>query len=414
MDDEIDEQYFPLTFAQSFVRIYKTLWNVVRCSDVLRYFCARASFTERVKMQWVQSDGRVNEERPVSLRYSLHSNRIRTGYYGEVSRYFPDVVMTRDDMLLVFLIVVHSNFEFDKVVGAPIKKVEKEPVTWVRDLQLAPEMYGGLVSRLIKSGLPAMSDVKLNSQIFTCSKCNCRKSFCYYRAKQRSLGVKRICVRCEKGRKMERPRQFVLANPDEPVQYHSRFSGAVYDASLDCYTIAINLSAVSPFMDPPLVSPDLVGDPKLSRAYFVPGAHWEIYLENGNSQPVEVSSHAFFRRRGARNVYGPFRRLEDIELEQEVLTPRQLSMHYGFTKQVLGSKNANNSATIKGQLNDSHTGDLRSPFASSGPLAYYWSVWLTLIVVGVVRQPLSDLLMFNVSLTQSVCYCMKGIDKMLD
>jgi len=414
MDDEIDEQYFPLTFAQSFVRIYKTLWNVVRCSDVLRYFCARASFTERVKLQWVQSDGRINEEKPVSLRYSLHSNRIRTGYYGEVSRYFPDIVMTRDDMLLVFLIVVHSNFEFDKTAGAPIKKVEKESVTWIRDLELAPEMYGGLISRLIKTGLPAMSNVKLNSLILSCSKCNTRKSFCYYRAKQRALGSKRICVRCERGRKNDRPRQLVLGNPDQPVTYHSRFSGAVYDASLDCYTLAINLTAVAPFMDPPLVTPDLMGEPKLSRAYFVGGAHWEIYLENGNTQPVEVTTHTFFRRRGARNAYGPFRRIEDIELEQEVLTPRQQSMHYGQTRNVLGSKGVGSSVFIKGNMNDSHLGEMRPSFASSGQLSSYWSIWLTLIVVGVIKQPLSDFLTFNINLMQNVCYCNKGVEQMLD
>jgi len=167
-------------------------------------------------------------------------------------------------------------------------------------------------------------------------------------------------------------------------------------------------------MDPPLVSPDLIGGLKPNRAYFVSTAHWEIYLENSNSQPVEVSTHTFFRRRGARNVYGPFRRAEDIDLEQDVLTPRELSMHYGLTKQVLGSKGVASSAVIKGNINDSHQWEMRPSFASSGQLASYWSVWLTLIVVGVIRQPLSDFLMFNISLVQNVSYCIKGNDKMLD
>jgi len=89
-------------------------------------------------------------------------------------------------------------------------------------------------------------------------------------------------------------------------------------------------------------------------------------------------------------------------------------MHYGQTRNVLGSKGVGSSVFIKGNMNDSHLGEMRPSFASSGQLSSYWSIWLTLIVVGVIKQPLSDFLTFNINLMQNVCYCNKGVDQMLD
>jgi len=403
MSEIIDEQFFPTTFAQSFVRIYKTMWNIVGLSGILRYFCARKNFTKRVKVQWLHSDGREDSDRPKSLRFSIRSTRMEKVYYGEILRYFPTTPMSAEDMLLVLLIVIHANFTFVEEGGPIVRTVEKSSVTWVQDLGLDPRANNGLVADLVKRGLPTISEVRLESIILPCSECKGIQTMDRFRARQRAKGQDRKCVVCERRQGKRNTLRGPLHEEKNSQSLMCRFYGVVQDAILDTYYLAVNMSSILPIMDPPLVKAETADRALSSLAYYVPSGCCDIFVENGNDQPVEAKALTLYRRSDGRNSYGPFLRSCGGDVDEDHGLLKEMSMMSGHRKCLGYMKTWN----VNVPTNCHHTKKTVPAFATSGNHASYWSLWMVVIFTGLARRPLCHPITYMIQTYQQVVYCRK-------
>jgi len=327
-----DDSFFSASFQQSFVVIYKLLWGVVQCSFVLRYFCARSTFSKRLKIQWLARGGeRVDPERADLLKYRLVSDRLGGEiYHGEIPKNFGAMILSEGEMLLILLISIHSKFHFDETDSQTGKLLpSRYTVAWVQQLNL--DVSDTVIQRLVLTGLPPLTVIDRSRVSVRCYKCGTlctRRDFRNCEIRKTS----RLCRQCAPVRGKKNRERFKL-NREDPLRVRARIEFGLSSSS------HLALAQVCMSMETPLV--ELVGAQidvvtpiiRPRDAYLPVGYQIEMYLCNTNPFPVEVCI-GDRRREGDGKT---FHELIDADFVGErELTIDQLTTTPGYRRIMLG------------------------------------------------------------------------------
>jgi hypothetical protein len=285
-----DTNFFSSTFQQTFVTIYKRLWEIVQRSSVLRYFCARSTFSKRFKMQWLKFNGeRVLPEDADLLRFRLFSDRFAVGqvYYCEIVKTYGNLILSQESFLFLALLVVHTRFFFFELDSQTASLQLTGGVSdWVSELGLA--RMDLVVQRLLLVGFPPITARDRSCISLRCSRCNNVGTRASFRNAELKKNAERLCRTCKPERGSRRVRRFEF---DRKTTVHSRSRIDMQITSIDEFiSVDVSLSLIQPLVQPMearilVLPPDSQG-----KTMYVPVlSETDLYVCNTNKWPVEFT-----------------------------------------------------------------------------------------------------------------------------
>jgi len=232
------------------------------------------------------------------------------------------------------------------------------------------------------------------------------RSYDQYRAKERSNGATRKCCTCRNQKEKKHLIRNILYKRDEPEMFYSQFLGEVEHVLHPSHLVSFNLSVVAPVMEPPIFQPRIAQRRPVSLAHYVPSTSWDVFVENGSDQVVELTVLVMYRRSDGRYVYGPYLQNFHESGDQAQRTIEEMRVRPGTHSMLSAGK----AVILRSNEEIRGINRMIPAFAASGNRIPYWSQWLLLIVTATTNRLVSRLT-YSVRLTQKVVYCSRQNSK---